>query len=88
MYSPSFLRSWKPTIFRETILRRRSLLPKAIRALSRDPRITKRIIKSIAPSIYGHEEIKTAHALSLFGGVEKEYQSASQKRGYQCFDVG
>ncbi|KAF8210367.1 DNA replication licensing factor cdc19 [Mycena galopus ATCC 62051] len=33
---------------------------KEMRTLSRDERIRKRIIKSIAPSIYGHEDIKTA----------------------------
>ncbi|KAK7005592.1 DNA helicase [Favolaschia claudopus] len=38
---------------------------KEMRALARDERIRKRIIKSIAPSIYGHEDIKTAIALSL-----------------------
>ena len=43
-----------------------------IRALARDDRIGKRIIKSIAPSIYGHQGIKTAIALSLFGGVSKD----------------
>lgn len=30
------------------------------------------IISSIAPSIYGHEDIKRAIALSLFGGVAKD----------------
>ncbi|KAJ7251520.1 MCM2/3/5 family-domain-containing protein [Mycena haematopus] len=45
---------------------------KEMRALARDERIRKRIIKSIAPSIYGHEDIKTAIALSLFGGVVKD----------------
>ncbi len=42
-----------------------------IKALAKDERIGKRIIKSIAPSIYGHEDIKTAIALSLFGGVPR-----------------
>ncbi|KAJ7188126.1 MCM-domain-containing protein [Mycena filopes] len=45
---------------------------KEMRTLARDERIRKRIIKSIAPSIYGHEDIKTAIALSLFGGVLKD----------------
>lgn len=31
-----------------------------------------RIAKSIAPSIYGHDNIKMALALALFGGVEKQ----------------
>ncbi|PGH07600.1 hypothetical protein AJ80_07989 [Polytolypa hystricis UAMH7299] len=52
-----------------------------IRALSRDPNIVYRIIRSIAPSIYGHEDIKTAVALSLFGGVSKEAQGKMAIRG-------
>jgi hypothetical protein len=40
--------------------------------MSKDERIAKRLIKSIAPSIYGHDDIKTAIALSLFGGVPKD----------------
>jgi DNA replication licensing factor MCM2 len=53
---------------------------KAIQQLSKDPRLSKRIFKSIAPSIYGHEDIKTAIALSLFGGVPKE-TSGNRVRG-------
>lgn len=52
-----------------------------IRALSRDPRIIEKIIGSIAPSIYGHNDIKTAVALSLFGGVSKEAQGKHAIRG-------
>ncbi|KAJ3254301.1 MCM DNA helicase complex subunit [Boothiomyces macroporosus] len=52
-----------------------------IRTLARDPRIRKRLIKSIAPSIYGHEDIKTAIALSMFGGVFKNPQNKHKLRG-------
>lgn len=45
---------------------------RAIRELSMDPHIKDRIIRSIAPSIYGHKHIKTAVALSLFGGCAKD----------------
>ncbi|KAG9050213.1 MCM DNA helicase complex subunit [Tulasnella sp. UAMH 9824] len=54
---------------------------KEIRRMSRDERIRKRIIKSIAPSIYGHEDIKTAIALSLFGGVPKDINGKHSIRG-------
>ncbi|KAI0768718.1 MCM-domain-containing protein [Trametes elegans] len=54
---------------------------KEIRALARDERIRKRIIKSVAPSIYGHEDIKTAIALSLFGGVPKDINRKHRIRG-------
>ncbi|KAJ0291746.1 hypothetical protein Brms1b_002573 [Colletotrichum noveboracense] len=52
-----------------------------IRKLSRDPAIIDKIINSIAPSIYGHTDIKTAVALSLFGGVAKVGKGAHQVRG-------
>ena len=52
-----------------------------IRALSRDPRIGERIIKSIAPSIYGHENIKRAIALAMFGGQEKHTSNSHRIRG-------
>lgn len=52
-----------------------------IRALSRDPEIVDKIIRSIAPSIYGHLDVKTAVALSLFGGVRKETQGKMSIRG-------
>ncbi|WFD29921.1 DNA helicase [Malassezia sp. CBS 17886] len=54
---------------------------RAIRTLARDDRIGKRILKSIAPSIYGHPDIKTAVALSLFGGVGKDVGGKHRIRG-------
>ena len=52
-----------------------------IRALARDPRIVEKVVDSIAPSIYGHTDLKTAIALSLFGGVSKEAQGKHHIRG-------
>ena len=40
-----------------------------IMELAKDPKIFERIAKSIATSIYGHDEIKQAVALQLFGGT-------------------
>ena len=54
---------------------------KKIRELSKDPWIRERIISSIAPSIYGHWEIKEAIALSLFGGVPKLMSDGTKIRG-------
>ncbi len=42
---------------------------KEILELSKDPRILDKIAQSIAPSIYGYDEIKKALALQLFGGT-------------------
>ncbi|THV02336.1 MCM-domain-containing protein [Dendrothele bispora CBS 962.96] len=52
-----------------------------MRNLAKDERIRKRIIKSIAPSIYGHEDVKTAIALSLFSGVSKDINHKLRIRG-------
>lgn len=54
---------------------------KLIMNMSKDPRIQKRIIKSIAPSIYGHDDIKSAIALSLFSGVPKDINRKLRIRG-------
>ncbi|KAG6470955.1 hypothetical protein ZIOFF_072043 [Zingiber officinale] len=52
-----------------------------IEKLAKDPRIVERIIKSIAPSIYGHEDIKTAIALAMFGGQGKDAEGKHRVRG-------
>ncbi|KAF2402613.1 MCM-domain-containing protein [Trichodelitschia bisporula] len=54
---------------------------KEIRKLAKDPNIIEKIISSIAPSIYGHADIKTAVALSLFGGVSKVTEGDHRIRG-------
>lgn len=50
-------------------------------ALSKDERLADRVIASIGPSIYGHEEIKRAIALSLFGGEAKNPGQKHRVRG-------
>jgi replicative DNA helicase Mcm len=42
-----------------------------ILALAKDPQVHKKILNSIAPSIYGYEHIKEAIMYLLFGGVAK-----------------
>ncbi|CAZ81649.1 unnamed protein product [Tuber melanosporum] len=54
---------------------------KAIRTLARDEKVVDKIIDSMAPSIYGHRDIKTAVACSLFGGVGKNINGKHQIRG-------
>lgn len=40
--------------------------------LSKTPNIGQRITNSIAPSIYGHQFVKKALALAMFGGEPKD----------------
>ncbi|NLA30995.1 MAG: MCM family protein, partial [Methanomicrobiales archaeon] len=52
-----------------------------IKALSRDPMIYKKITRSIAPTIYGTDDVKEAIALQLFGGIAKDMPDGSRLRG-------
>jgi replicative DNA helicase Mcm len=52
-----------------------------IQEMSQDPHIYDKIIRSIAPSIYGHEDVKEALALQLFSGVPKHLPDGSRVRG-------
>ena len=49
--------------------------------LSKDPQIYEKLVASIAPAIYGHEEIKLAIALQLFGGQVHVQKDKSRVRG-------
>ena len=52
-----------------------------IRTLSKDPMIYRMITHSIAPTIYGSEDVKQAIALQLFGGIAKEMPDGTHLRG-------
>ena len=41
---------------------------KEIKKLSKDPKLFEKIVASVAPSIYGYNEVKEAIAMQLFGG--------------------
>jgi replicative DNA helicase Mcm len=49
--------------------------------LSEDPRIFDKLARSIAPSIWGYEEIKKSLVLQLFSGVEKTHTDGQKSRG-------
>jgi DNA replication licensing factor MCM2 len=52
-----------------------------IAELAKDPQIGKRIVQSMAPSIYGHDMPKMALAMALFGGVAKNINDKHRIRG-------
>jgi replicative DNA helicase Mcm len=52
-----------------------------IKTLSGDPMIYRKITHSIAPTIYGSEDVKEAIALQLFGGIAKEMPDGTHLRG-------
>jgi replicative DNA helicase Mcm len=52
-----------------------------IQELAADPKIFDRLSESIAPSIWGYEEIKQALVLQMFSGVRKINSDGSIKRG-------
>lgn len=52
-----------------------------ILAMGKDPLIVKKIIKSVCPSIWGHNTCKEAIALSVFGGQQKFNEGKHRMRG-------
>ena len=52
-----------------------------VEALSRDPDIYGRLARSIAPEIYGHEDVKKAILLLMVGGVPREMSDGMRIRG-------
>lgn len=54
---------------------------KRILELSEDPDLFKKLKSSIAPSIYGYDEIKESLVLQMFGGVRKIMKDGTVSRG-------
>ena len=52
-----------------------------IKKLSCDPMIYRMVTHSIAPTIYGNEDVKEAITLQLFGGIAKEMPDGTHLRG-------
>jgi DNA replication licensing factor MCM2 len=61
---------------------------KAILKLSKNPNIGQILINSIAPSIYGHTDVKTALAMSLFGGKPKFIRNSRVRGDINVLLVG
>jgi len=49
--------------------------------LSQDPEVFNKLSRSIAPSVWGYEEIKKSMVLQLFGGVQKKMSDGTKSRG-------
>jgi replicative DNA helicase Mcm len=49
--------------------------------LSQDPKIFDKLASSIAPSVWGYEEIKKSLVLQLFSGVQKTHADGQKSRG-------
>ncbi len=54
---------------------------KSILDLSKDSRIFEKLVNTIAPSIYGHEDVKLALLLQLMSGVKKVRADGTKTRG-------
>ncbi len=53
----------------------------SILSMARDPHIYQQLTRSICPAVFGHESIKQAVLLMLFGGVSKR----TPEVGYNTF---
>ncbi len=52
-----------------------------IKQLAEDPRIYEKLKNSIAPTVFGHDDVKEALVLQLMGGVRKTKEDGTKTRG-------
>ena len=52
-----------------------------IKNMVKDPNFAKNMIDSVAPSIYGHDQIKEALLLQMIGGIRKKHDDGVVRRG-------
>lgn len=53
----------------------------SIKGIAKRPDVLNRLVSSIAPSIYGHDDIKEALLVQLVGGVKKIHDDGTTTRG-------
>jgi len=54
---------------------------RTIREIAANPNLIDKVVDSIAPSIWGHRDVKKALAFQLFGGVRKRRSDGTKMRG-------
>lgn len=52
-----------------------------IKGMSEDPALIRKMVGSVAPSIYGHDQVKEALLLQMLGGVRKKHDDGVVRRG-------
>ncbi|MEM4253909.1 MAG: minichromosome maintenance protein MCM [Candidatus Woesearchaeota archaeon] len=52
-----------------------------IKELAEDPALVRKLVASVAPSIYGHDQVKEALVMQMFGGVRKKHDDGVTRRG-------
>lgn len=51
-----------------------------LKEIAKDPKVFDTIVESVAPNVYGHEKIKQALVLQLFGGSKKHSEDGVNRR--------